>query len=152
MILDEPFSGLDPVNQEVLKDAVLEARRRGATVIFSTHDMSAAEKMCDRIFMIFRGKKVLDGSLDEIQATYGADTIRLRASVDSRALTVLPEVETVNDYGQLREVRLKAGSDSQAFLQRVAAVATIQHFEMTRPSLHDIFVRIARPEREAVAP
>jgi ABC-2 type transport system ATP-binding protein len=151
MILDEPFSGLDPVNQEVLKDAVLEGRRRGATIIFSTHDMAAAEKMCDRIFMIFRGKKVLDGSLDEIQATYGADTIRLRASADSRDLGVIPEVETINDYGQIREVRLKAGSDPQAFLKRVASTSTIQHFEMTRPSLHDIFVRIARPEREAVA-
>src|SRR5213075_690596 len=78
MILDEPFSGLDPVNAQVMKDAVLEMRRRGTTVVFSTHDMATAEKMCDRIFMIFRGRKVLDGSLESIQDQYGADTVRVR--------------------------------------------------------------------------
>ena len=76
IILDEPFTGLDPVNMDVLRSAVLELRRKGATVIFSTHDMSVAEKMCDYIFMIFRGKKVLDGTLESIQDTYGKDTVR----------------------------------------------------------------------------
>jgi ABC-2 type transport system ATP-binding protein len=80
LILDEPFSGLDPVNADVLRDAVLEMRRRGTTVVFSTHDMAIAEKMCDRIFMIFRGRKVLDGTLAEIQAQYGLDTIRVRTA------------------------------------------------------------------------
>src|SRR3974390_2541393 len=80
LILDEPFSGLDPVNAETLKDAVLEMRRRGTTVVFSTHDMATAEKMCDRIFMIFRGRKVLDGTLEDIQAQYGFDTVRVRTS------------------------------------------------------------------------
>jgi ABC-2 type transport system ATP-binding protein len=150
LILDEPFSGLDPVNQEVLKDAIVRIRGRGTTVIFSTHDMATAEKMCDRIFMIFRGRKVLDGSLDEIQAAWGLDTIRLRSSMDTHALEVLPEVESVNDHGQLKEIRLKAGADPQAFLHRISTSATIFHFEIKRPSLHDIFVRIARPEREAV--
>ena len=68
LILDEPFSGLDPVNAEVLKDAVLDLKKAGTTVVFSTHDMSVAERLCDRIFMIFKGKKVLDGTLDEIQS------------------------------------------------------------------------------------
>src|SRR5262249_15431791 len=71
VILDEPFSGLDPVNMEVLREAVLDLRREGATVIFSTHDMGVAEKMCDFIFMIYQGKKVLDGTLNEIQDSYG---------------------------------------------------------------------------------
>jgi ABC-2 type transport system ATP-binding protein len=150
LILDEPFSGLDPVNQEVLKDAVLELRTRGTTVVFSTHDMGTAEKMCDRIFMIFKGRKVLDGTLDEIQARYGADTVRVRTSLDARELGLLPEVESVNDYGKLQELRLRAGSDPQAFLRKLTASAAVHHFEVTRPSLHDIFVRIARPEREAV--
>ena len=86
LILDEPFSGLDPVNAESLKDAVLEMRRRGTTVVFSTHDMATAEKMCDRIFMIFKGKKVLDGTLDEIQAQYGFDTVRVRTARRRRRL------------------------------------------------------------------
>ena len=141
LILDEPFSGLDPVNAETLKDAVLEIRRRGTTVVFSTHDMTTAEKMCDRIFMIFRGRKVLDGTLAEIQAQYGFDTIRLRTDAGAAALSDLPGVDVVNDYGQLQEVRLSG--DPQRLLQQLAAKTGVQHFEIARPSLHDIFVRIA---------
>jgi ABC-2 type transport system ATP-binding protein len=143
LILDEPFSGLDPVNAQVLKDAVLEIRRRGATVVFSTHDMSTAERMCDRIFMIFRGRKVLDGSLESIQNQYGADTVRVRTSTGTAALADMPDVEAVNDFGQMQEVRLKG--DPQAFLARLTQRAAVYHFEVTRPSLQDIFVRIARP-------
>jgi ABC-2 type transport system ATP-binding protein len=141
LILDEPFSGLDPVNAEVLKDAVLEMRRRNTTVVFSTHDMSTAEKMCDRIFMIFHGRKVLDGTLDEIQAQYGFDTVRVRTAAGAAPLADLPEVESVNDYGQLQEVRLTG--NPQAFLQKLSARTSVYHFEVARPSLHDIFVRIA---------
>ena len=141
LILDEPFSGLDPVNAETLKDAVLETRRRGTTVVFSTHDMATAEKMCDRIFMIFRGKKVLDGTLEEIQAQYGLDTVRIRSAAGSAALAGLPGIESINDYGQLQEVRL--AGDPQAFLHQLVARTAVYHFEVARPSLHDIFVRIA---------
>jgi ABC-2 type transport system ATP-binding protein len=143
LILDEPFSGLDPVNAEALKDAVLEIRRRGTTVVFSTHDMATAEKMCDRIFMIFKGRKVLDGTLDEIQAQYGFDTIRVRTAAGASALAGMPDVKTVNDYGQLQEVHF--AGDPQRFLQQLSARTAVHHFEITRPSLHDIFVRIAKP-------
>lgn len=142
LILDEPFSGLDPVNTDVLRHAVLEMRRRGTTVVFSTHDMATAEKMCDRIFMIFKGQKVLDGTLQEIQKEYGADTVRLRVDGGAATLARFAEIESLTDYGQLQEVRLRG--DTQAFLSRLVATATVQHFEVTRPSLHDIFVRIAR--------
>ena len=143
LILDEPFSGLDPVNAQVLKDAVLEMRRRGATVVFSTHDMATAERMCDRIFMIFRGRKVLDGSLESIQNQYGADTVRIRTSAGLSALTDMPEIEAVNDFGQMQEVRVTG--DPQVFLARISARTAVYHFEVTRPSLQDIFVRIAKP-------
>ena len=144
LILDEPFSGLDPVNAEALKDGVLEIRRRGSTVVFSTHDMATAERMCDRIFMIFRGRKVLDGTLEEIQAQYGFDTIRVRTAGGAAALGGMPGVQAVNDYGQLQEVRVSG--DPQRFLRDLAARTAVSHFEIARPSLHDIFVRIARPE------
>jgi len=143
LILDEPFSGLDPVNAQVLKDAVLEMRRRGATVVFSTHDMATAERMCDRIFMIFRGRKVLDGSLESIQNQYGADTVRIRTAGGAAALADMPDVEAVNDFGQLQEVRV--AGDPQVFLARLSARTAVYHFEVTRPSLQDIFVRIAKP-------
>lgn len=148
LILDEPFSGLDPVNAQVLKNAVLEVRRRGTTVVFSTHDMATAERMCDRIFMIFRGRKVLDGTLQEIQQQYGADTVHLRTSSGAAALAGIPDVESVNDFGQLQEIRLKG--DPQVFLSRIAERTTVFHFEVTRPSLHDIFVRIAKPQDQGV--
>jgi ABC-2 type transport system ATP-binding protein len=147
LILDEPFSGLDPVNAQVLKDAVLEMRHRGTTVVFSTHDMSTAERMCDRIFMIFRGRKVLDGSLESIQDQYGADTVRVRTSEGIAALAGMPDVESVNDFGQIQEVRLNG--DPQGFLARLAQRTSVYHFEVTRPSLQDIFVRIAKPDANA---
>jgi ABC-2 type transport system ATP-binding protein len=147
LILDEPFSGLDPLNARVLQDAVLEMRRRGATVVFSTHDMSTAERMCDRIFMIFAGRKVLDGTLASIQDEYGADTVRLRTEAGAAALAGMPEVEAVTDFGQLQEVRVFG--DPQLFLSRLAARTAIYHFEVTRPSLQDIFVRIATPAADA---
>jgi ABC-2 type transport system ATP-binding protein len=145
LILDEPFSGLDPVNAEGLKDAVLQVRRDGTTIVFSTHDMAVAEKMCDRICMIFRGHKVLDGTLHDIQSAYGADTIRVRIDGPSHLLGTLPGVTAVNDYGQMQE--LKYDGDSQRLLHELASRAPVRHFEVTRPSLHDIFVRIAGPSR-----
>lgn len=141
LVLDEPFSGLDPVNMEVLKDGMIEMRRRGSTVIFSTHDMNTAEKLCDRIFMIFNGNKVLDGTLDEIQSRYGSDTVRLRIAGGVEMLSAMPEVEAVSDDGQLQRVRLRG--DAQAFLRRLVDKTLVYKFELARPSLHDIFVEIA---------
>jgi ABC-2 type transport system ATP-binding protein len=147
LILDEPFSGLDPVNAEALKDAVLQLRDRGTTIVFSTHDMATAERLCDRIFMIFRGKKVLDGTMAEIQEQYGADTIRVRTDGGRAVLEGMPGIDKVVDQGNLQEVRVKG--DPQAFLRALVARTTVHQFEVASPSLHDIFVRIARPEAEA---
>lgn len=143
LILDEPFSGLDPVNADVVRAAVLELRRRGTTIVFSTHDMSSAERMCDRIFMIFQGRKVLDGSLDQIQARYGQDTIRVRTERGPSALEGLAGVDAVTDFGNYQDVRFSG--DAQAFLTALAARTPIRHFEVTKPSLNDIFIRIAKP-------
>ncbi len=150
VVLDEPFSGLDPVNRDVLRDAVLELKQRGTTVVFSTHDMAMAELMCDRIFMIFRGRTVLDGSLDEIQSTYGHDEVHVRVQGGLAALRDTEGVEHVVDHGNVQQVRLSV--DPQVFLARLVARTSVQRFEITRPSLHDIFVEIARPgpEEDAV--
>jgi len=149
LILDEPFSGLDPVNADVLRDAILSVRRQGTTILFSTHDMNVAERMCDRIFMIFRGRKVLDGTLDEIQSAYGSDTVRVKLEGSPAVLDSLPGVVSVNDFGQLQEVRL--AGDPQQLLSALVARTRVRHFEVTRPSLHDIFVRIAKPTPEELA-
>jgi ABC-2 type transport system ATP-binding protein len=148
LILDEPFTGLDPVNTDVIREAVLELQREGTTVIFSTHDMGTAEKMCDFIFMIFKGCKVLDGTLASIQDHYGSDTVRVSIDGDPSLLQSLPGVEKVADFGRLQELRLAQGTDPQEVLRSIMAGARVQHFELARPSLHDIFVRIAGPEAE----
>ena len=148
LILDEPFTGLDPVNREILKDAVLDLRKEGTTVVFSTHDMSVAESLCDRILMIFRGQKVLDGTLDEIQEEYGSDTIRIRTTLGMEALRDLSQVDSVIDSGNHQDVRW--AGDPQELLRTLLDRTEVQHFEITRPSLNDIFVRIANPEPEAV--
>ena len=148
ILLDEPFSGLDPVNMDVLRDAMLGLRREGATVIFSTHDMAVAERMCDSIFMIYKGRKVLDGTLQSILDSHGADTIRVRLGDDSPSLHELPGVQSVTDFGQSQELRLSPGADPQLVLSALVDRVQILHFEVTRPSLHDIFVRIAGPPTE----
>ena len=150
VILDEPFSGLDPVNAELMRAAVLELSVQGTSVIFSTHDMRTAEELCDHVFMIFRGEKVLDGTLEEIQARYGQDTVRVRTDAGPAALEGLPMVEAVRDMGRLQEVRVRG--DAQELLRALAARTAVRHFEETRPSLHDIFIRIAGPEAAAEEP
>lgn len=150
VLLDEPFSGLDPVNLEVLREAILDIHRQGTTVIFSTHDMSVAEKMCDFIFMIYKGKKVLDGTLESIQDQYGSDTLRVRLEANGTPVDLerLPGVVRVADFGRFQELRLERLADPQQVLAELMNRGKVRHFELSRPSLHDIFVRIASPELE----
>jgi ABC-2 type transport system ATP-binding protein len=147
ILLDEPFSGLDPVNMEVLREAVLDLRRQGATIIFSTHDMAVAEKMCDFIFMIYKGKKVLDGTLQAIQRQFGEDTLRVRMD-DHVPLENLPGVTKVTDFGRWQELRLTRGTDPQHVLTALVQRGRVLHFELAHPTLHDVFVRIAAPSEE----
>ena len=150
VILDEPFSGLDPVNADVLREAVLDLNRAGATVIFSTHDMSVAERMCDFIFMIHQGTKVLDGPLSSIQDKYGQDTLRVQLDGRAADLARITGVEAITDFGQRQELRLRPGADTQVVLRELMQKGKVAHFELATPSLHDIFVRIAAPERAEV--
>ncbi len=145
IILDEPFTGLDPVNADLLRNAVIDLRNKGATIIFSTHDMSMAEKMCDFVLMIFKGRKVLDGTLDQIRGTHGQDTVRVRLQGNGVDFARLPGVERVNDFGQFKELRLDGRMDSQELLTALMKRGQVNHFEVAHPSLHDIFVRIASP-------
>lgn len=149
VLLDEPFSGLDPVNAVTIREAILELKKT-ATVIFSTHDMEIAERMCDAIFMIHRGKKVLDGTLEQIQDAHGEDSIRVRLDRNgdadpSTSLATLPGVREVADFGKLQQLRIEPGADPQAILEQLMKRGTVRHFELARPSLQEIFVRIARP-------
>ena len=150
IILDEPFSGLDPVNAEIIKSAILELQANGSTVIFSTHDMNMAEKMCDFIFMIHKGKKVLDGTLSAIQDKYGTDTIRIQTENGNEVLKEIPGIEKITDFGQMQEIRVAPEIDTQEMIKTILSKTRVSKFETTKPSLNDIFIRIASPEEKEV--
>jgi ABC-2 type transport system ATP-binding protein len=139
VILDEPFSGLDPVNVDVMRDVILQMKRDGRTVIFSTHVMEQAEKLCDAIFLIHRGRKLLDGPLSEIRAA-GDHGIQLDYDGDGRFLAELPGVERVSDSGKHAEIFLAAGADPQDVLARLVGRLSVRRFDLREPSLHEIFV------------
>jgi len=146
IILDEPFTGLDPVNADVIRKAILDLQKRGATIIFSTHDMSVAEEMCDFIFMIFKGKKVLDGTLGSIQSRFGSDVLKIAVENGGSSLPNIRGVERVTDLGQIQELRMSGTRDPQEILKEIVSHTRVHKFEIAKPSLHDIFVRIAGPE------
>jgi len=145
LVLDEPFTGLDPVNADVLREAILVLRAEGTTILFSTHDMNVAERMCDTILMIFRGRKVLDGTLTEIQDRYGTDTVRVRTEGGAGALDGLRGVDRLTDFGQVQELRLDGTRDAQDLVAEILGRAKVTSFDVMRPTLRDIFLRIAGP-------
>ncbi len=148
VILDEPFSGLDPVNMESLRKAVLYLREQGTTVVFSTHDMDMAEKLCDTIFMIFKGRKVLDGTLDEIQSQYPANRLRIRFADPAIRPPRMAEVDSILPDGRSFVLSLRGSDETATVLSRLVDHGELHHFEVIRPSLHEIFVRIAHPSAE----
>ena len=152
LILDEPFSGLDPVNMEVLRDAVLRLRDSGTTILFSTHDMKMAEQLCDRVCMIFQGHKVLDGSLEDIANQYGEPRLRVRLSNGDPLPASLPDVKETIPNGRYTDLVVSKQANRRAILQSLMDSGDVEHFEMVKPSLHDIFVSIARPSEADSVP
>jgi ABC-2 type transport system ATP-binding protein len=146
VILDEPFSGLDPINAQALKDAVVELKSRGKTVIFSTHVMENAERMCDSVCIIAGGKKVLDGSVASVKSEHGTQNLAvLLRDARPEFVTVLSDprlVAKVDNQQRFFELALVPGADPQEVLRRlVQAGATVERFELIQPSLHQIFIQ-----------
>jgi len=141
VILDEPFSGLDPLNQDLLKTIILEMRDEGKTVIFSTHVMHEAEKLCDFILLINKGKPILDDRLDRIRSRQSARTVSVELEGDAGFVETLPMVTAVKSEGNRLEVTL-ADADTQQFLQALLQRARVRAFEVKVPSLHEIFVNL----------
>ena len=141
LILDEPFSGLDPINTEVLKEIVLDLKRAGKTIIFSTHQMEVAEKICDDICLLNRSQKVLDGSLREIKSSFGRNAVAVRAMGGDGVLDDPALVTKVVRHADETQALLAPGADAQVLLRRlINSGATIEKFEMVEPSLNDIFI------------
>ena len=145
LILDEPFSGLDPVNVELMKQTILEKKAEGKTIILSTHQMEIAEKLCDDVCMINRSHKVLDGKLREIRRSFSRNAVELQFTGGDGVLQDASLVANIRESGDDLEVLLAPGADAQTLLKRlVASGAVINKFELAEPSLHDIFIAQVR--------
>jgi ABC-2 type transport system ATP-binding protein len=140
LVLDEPFSGLDPVNASILKDIILEYHRRGHTIIFSTHQMDTVEKLCDHICLINRGRVILQGTLASVKQRYGKNGVSLRFSGDGSYLKTLPGVASFQDNGKELFLRLDDGVDPTVVLDAARARLSVTRFELAEPSVHDIFI------------
>jgi ABC-2 type transport system ATP-binding protein len=138
LILDEPFSGLDPINTKMAKDILLDLKREGKTIILSTHQMDQVERTCDRILMINRGKRVLYGSLDEIKGNYKESLVVEYEGDMGR----VEGVKKINDYGKYAELSLGEDTDPQEVLKRLVEIVAVRRFEMKAPSLNEIFIEV----------
>jgi len=140
LILDEPFSGLDPLNTDLIKDIILEMRSQGKTVIFSTHVMHEAEKLCDSILLINKGRAILDDSLANVRAQKSSHAVCAELEGDTDFVRGLANVTEVKSEGNRLEITLKESADSQKLLRSLMERTRVQAFELKVPSLHEIFV------------
>ena len=141
LILDEPFSGLDPINVELLKEIVLDLKRAGKTIIFSTHQMEVAEKICDDICLLNRSQKVFEGSLREIKSSFGRNSVAVRCVGGNGVLEDPALVSKLVSHADEAQALLAPGADAQVLLRRlIDSGASIEKFEMVEPSLNDIFI------------
>jgi len=146
IILDEPFTGLDPVNTALVKDIILELQEKGTTIIFSTHLMEQVEKLCDSICLISKGQSVIQGKLRDVKKQHGHDRIKLQYSGDGDFLKNNTLIEKYDDYGNYVEIRLKDKANPQELLKSIVSKADVYQFEIVEPSLNEIFIETVKGE------
>src|ERR1700754_4125543 len=139
IIMDEPFSGLDPVNATLLQDTLIDLHKEGRTVLFSTHRMDQVEKLCDTICLIHRGHLVLSGPMQEIKSRYPKNRVQMVFEGDASFLNN-PSVESAKNYNGMAEIKLREGADAQPLLAEAVTKARISRFEVMEPTLEEIFI------------
>jgi ABC-2 type transport system ATP-binding protein len=144
IILDEIFSGLDPLNIELVKDVLLDLKRQGKTILFSTHVMEQAEKLCDHVCMISRGRKVLDGTIGHIKAKFGRNSVQIAFEGDGQFLRSLPGAHEMTEFNNYVEIRLAPDAVPNSILKAAVERLTVHRFEVMQPSLYDIFIDTAK--------
>ena len=142
IVLDEPFSGLDPVNQIILKDILQELKQQGKAIIFSTHQMDSAEKLCDEICLINRGKIVLEGSMKEVKQKFGKNSVHVEFVGDGSFIPGLPQVKNATVYENYAELQLNGTVSSRELLPSISSKVEIRKFEFVEPSLNSIFLDV----------
>ena len=149
IIMDEPFVGLDPVNAALLKNVLLDLKKQGKTILFSTHRMDQVEKLCDNICLVNHGRSVLQGAMRDIKASFGANHVQIDYEGDGDFVQRAGDlVLAANNYGNHVELRLKPGTDSQQLLRLAMQSARINRFEVMEPSLEEIFIETVGPLEE----
>jgi ABC-2 type transport system ATP-binding protein len=139
-IFDEPFSGLDPINSELLKEIIIELKGDGKTILFSTHRMEQVEQMCDDICLFNNGKVVLTGNLRQIKKDFGKNTVLIEFQGDGSFLDTLEEVRINNRSTNFAEIRILNGLDSQEILRKAMEHSEVHKFQLVEPSLNEIFI------------
>jgi len=152
VILDEPFSGLDPINMEMLKNLVMDLRREGTTVVFSTHQMEQAQRLCDRLVLINRGRKLIEGTLDEIRARFSSRMVVIEGEGDFAPLERIEGVidAEITDGGARIEVPKEV--DPDRILRRAIELGRISRFEVQRLDLHEVFVKLVQQDQGGPPP
>lgn len=140
LILDEPFGGLDPINTNLIKDIILELKQNGTTIMFSTHVMESAEKLCDDIFLINKGREVLYGKLSDIKKSFGRENVLIEFEGNDDFLKKSKQIKKFDNYGRYVEAQLVKNADTQKLLKEAMEVSIIRRFEIKEPSLNDIFI------------
>jgi ABC-2 type transport system ATP-binding protein len=148
VVMDEPFTGLDPVNTTLLQDALLELKSRGKAILFSTHRMDQVEKLCDAICLINGGEAVLSGKMREIKSRYERNRVIVEFEGSAEFLKS-DEIEVANNYSGHAEIKLKPHGDAQKLLHEAAAMASIYRFEVVEPSLEEIFIQTVGGKADA---
>jgi ABC-2 type transport system ATP-binding protein len=147
LFFDEPFAGLDPVSSDLLRESIIELSDGGKTVLFSTHIMEQAEKLCNRIFLINKGRQVVYGSLEEIKEAYGSNTVVVEFDGNGSFIKDLPQVAGAATYSRWVELTLADGADTDELLKGLVDKVSIRRFEVQAPSLHSIFVNLVGKEK-----
>ncbi|MHB1688610.1 MAG: ABC transporter ATP-binding protein [Ignavibacteriaceae bacterium] len=140
LILDEPFSGFDPINQQLIKELILSLVKSGKIIILSTHQMETAEKLCTDILLINKGEEVCGGSLAEIKKKFGSNLIKVEYSGDGTFLKFLPEVAHIDNYSNYAEIQLKDEIYPHDFLRNIVSKVDVKYFSVIEPSLNKIFI------------
>lgn len=149
IILDEPFSGLDPVSTDRMRELIMDLSAQGKTILFSTHIMEQAEKLCDTILLLNKGKAILNGPIQEIRKSAGKNSLIIEFSGDASFIRDLPQVEKMIEYPQYLEILLTENADTDALFASLAGKLSIRRYELSSPSLHSLFVsRVSEKESE----
>jgi ABC-2 type transport system ATP-binding protein len=146
LILDEPFTGFDPINQQEVKELILTFRTEGKIIILSTHQMELAEKLCEEILLIDKGKEVRSGKLTDIKKKFGGNHIRIEYNGNGNSINHFPEVLKFDTYSNYSEIQLKDDVIPSDFLKKIVDKVEVKHFSVIEPTLNKIFIELIKEQ------